>query len=94
MVVISITVLACDGVHRPHNATMDGGDFGGIGGGNERPGHGYFAGQDRRRDLARELRKVRRAKHPRPWWAFWRAGKSSTTPTKSDSRSSAETTWW
>ena len=58
---------ACAGAHRPHNAMMDGGgDFGDIGGGNERPGHGYFAGQDRGRDLARELRKVRRAKRPRP----------------------------
>jgi hypothetical protein len=52
---------------------MDGGDFGDIGGGNERPGHGYFAGQDRGRDLARELRKVRRAKRLHPWWAFWRS---------------------
>jgi hypothetical protein len=53
---------------------MDGGgDFGDTGGGNERPGHGYFAGQDRGRDLARELRKVRRAKRGRPWWAFSRS---------------------
>jgi hypothetical protein len=51
---------------------MDGGgDFGGWG--NERPGHGYFAGQDRGRDLAREMRNVRRAKRRRPWWAFWRS---------------------
>ena len=56
----------------PDNANMDGGgDF--SGGGNERSGHGYFAGQDRGRDLAREIRKIRRAKRRRPWWAFWRS---------------------
>jgi hypothetical protein len=58
------------------------GDFGGYQSPGERPGHerGYFADQDRGRDLAKEVAKARRAKRPDPWWRFWRRRKRDDEP--------------